>query len=209
MFKTNLGWNITLFLLLWCMGAFLFQHEASKIKNTIVRNSFSAVVYRACNLTHTIEKPIAVLSVSSENFFPLVLCNMPKHKILNVKKSDDPNNYWEKDKLKWLLWLKTPIIFFFFLLFNVFVVLFVSCYICVSYLPLTLIGYNWAMNKILNSNSTWKSTIDCVLLRLYSFLPKTALPTAQSSFTKSNYGTITAHHDAFAREKSLISLTSV
>ena len=75
------------------MGAFLCQHEASKITNIIVRNSFSAVVYRACNITHTIEKPIAALSVSSENFFPLVLCNMPVHKISNVKKSDDPNNY--------------------------------------------------------------------------------------------------------------------
>ena len=51
------------------MGAFLCQHEASKIKNTIVRNSFSAVLYTACNITHTIEKPIAALSVSSENFF--------------------------------------------------------------------------------------------------------------------------------------------
>ena len=81
------------------MGAFLCQHEASKIKNTIVRNSFSAVVYTACNITHTIEKPIAALSVSSENFFfPLVLCNMPVPKISNVKKSDDLNNYWEKDK---------------------------------------------------------------------------------------------------------------
>ena len=80
------------------MGAFLCQHEASKITNTIVRNSFSAVVYRACNITHTIEKPIAALSVSSENFFPLVLCNMLVDKISNVKKSDDPNNYWEKDK---------------------------------------------------------------------------------------------------------------
>ena len=51
------------------------QHKASKIKNTIVRNSFSAVhvVYTACNITHTNEKPIAALSVSSENFFPLVL----------------------------------------------------------------------------------------------------------------------------------------
>ena len=46
---------------------------ASKIKNTIVQNSFSAVVYTACNITHTIEKPIAALSVSSEFFFPLVL----------------------------------------------------------------------------------------------------------------------------------------
>ena len=55
------------------MGAFLCQHGASKIKNTIVRNSFSAVVYTACNITHTIEKPIAAPSVSSENFFPLVL----------------------------------------------------------------------------------------------------------------------------------------
>ena len=36
-----------------------------------------------------------------------------------------------------------------------------------------------------------------------------ALPTAQSSFTKSNDGTITAHHVPFAREKNLISLTSV
>ena len=50
-------------------GSFLCQHEASKIKNTIVRNSFSAVVYTACNITHTIEKPIAAPSVSSENFF--------------------------------------------------------------------------------------------------------------------------------------------
>ena len=80
------------------MGAFLCKHEASKITNTVVRNSFSAVVYRACNITHTIEKPIAALSVSSKNFFPLVLCNMPVHKISNVKKSDDPINYWEKDK---------------------------------------------------------------------------------------------------------------
>ena len=40
---------------------------------TIVRNSFSAVVYTACNITHTIEKRIAALSVSSENFFPLLL----------------------------------------------------------------------------------------------------------------------------------------
>ena len=90
------------------MGAFLCQHEASKITNTIVRNSFSAVVYRACNITHTIEKPIATLSVSFSFFFS-----------------------------------------FFFFFFFVFVVLFVSCYICVSYLPLTLIGYNRAMNKIL------------------------------------------------------------
>ena len=53
------------------MGAFLCQHEASKIKNTIAQNSFSAVVYTACNITHTIEKPIDhadALSVSSENF---------------------------------------------------------------------------------------------------------------------------------------------
>ena len=75
------------------MGAFLCQQEASKITNTVVRNPFSAIVYRACNITHTIEKPIAALSVSSENFFLLVLCNMPVHKISNVKKSDDPNNY--------------------------------------------------------------------------------------------------------------------
>ena len=108
------------------MGAVLCQHEASKIKNTIVRNSFSAVVYTACNITHTIENPIAALSVSSENFLPLVY-----------------------------------------------------------------------------------STIDCVLLRLYPLLTKTALPTAQSSFTKSNDGTVAAHHVPFAREKSLISLTSV
>ena len=106
------------------MGAFLCQHEALKIKNTIVRNAFSAIVYTACNFTHTIEKPIATLSVSSENFFPLVLHER-------------------------------------------------------------------------------------VLLRLYPLLPKTAFPTAQSSFTKSNDGTVTAHHVPFAREKSLISLTSV
>ena len=62
-----------LFHLLWRMGAFLRQHEASKIKNTIVRNSFSAVVYTACTITHTIEKNIAALFGSSENFFPLVL----------------------------------------------------------------------------------------------------------------------------------------
>ena len=55
------------------MGAFLCQHETSKIKKTVVRNSFSAVVYTACNITHAIEKPIAALSVSSEDFFPLLL----------------------------------------------------------------------------------------------------------------------------------------
>ena len=110
------------------MGAFLCQHGASKIKNTIVRNSFSAVVYTACNITHTIEKPIAAPSVSSENFFPLVL-----HE-------------------------RAPLIVY------------------------------------------------TVIIPLF---PKTALPTAQSSFKKSNDGTVTAHHVPFAREKSLISLTSV
>ena len=47
------------------MGAFLCQHEASKIKNAIARNSFSAVVYTACNITHIIKKKknIAALSV--------------------------------------------------------------------------------------------------------------------------------------------------
>ena len=99
------------------------------MKNTIVRNSFSAIVYTACNITHTIEKPIAALSVSSENFF-----------------------------------------------------------------------FRWFYMK---------STIDCVPLRLYPLLPKTALLTAQSSFTKSNDGTVTAHHVPLARDKSLISLTSV
>ena len=108
---------------------FCDKHETSKIKNTIVPNSISSVVYTACNITHTIEKPIAALSVSSENFFSVAF--------------------------------------------------------------------------------TWKSTIDCVLLRLYPLLPKTALPTAQSSFTKSNDGTVTAHHVPFARDKSLISLAPV
>ena len=76
MFKTNLDfanlclynemeWNIILFHLLWHIGAFLCQHEASKIKNTIVRNSFSAVVNTDWNITHTIEKHIAALSVNS------------------------------------------------------------------------------------------------------------------------------------------------
>ena len=97
-----------LFHLLWRMGAFLCQHEASKIKNTIVRNFFSAVVYTACNITHTIEKPIAVLSVSSENIF------------------------------------------------------------------------RWFYMK----EHHWLCTTE-----IYTLLPKTALPTAQSSFTKSNDGT--------------------
>ena len=84
MFKTNLDFaNLCLYneldgiscCFIFCeYGSFFFcQHEASKLKNTIVRNSFSVVVYTACNITHTIEKPIAALSVSSENFFPLVL----------------------------------------------------------------------------------------------------------------------------------------
>ena len=51
------------------MGAFLCQQEASKIKNKIVRNPFSAIVYTAYNITHTIEKPFAALSISSETFF--------------------------------------------------------------------------------------------------------------------------------------------
>ena len=94
------------------MGAFLCQHGASKIKNTIVRNSFSAVAYTACNITHTIEKPIAALFFQLRKLFLLVL-------------------------------------------------------------------------------------------------HERALPTAQSFFTKSNDGTVTAHYVPFAREKSLISLTSV
>ena len=61
------------FIMNWRMGATFCQDETSKIKNTIVRNSFSAVVYTACNITHTIAKPIVALSVSSENFFPLLL----------------------------------------------------------------------------------------------------------------------------------------
>ena len=79
MFKTNLDFaNLCLYdeldeisccFIFSRIGAFLCQHEASKIKITIVRNSFSAVVYIACNITHTIEKPIAALSDSSENFF--------------------------------------------------------------------------------------------------------------------------------------------
>ena len=32
-------------------------------------------------------------------------------------------------------------------------------------------------------------------------MPRTAFPTAQSSFTKSNGGTVTAHHVSFVREK--------
>ena len=51
----------------------LFCHKKIKIKNITVRNSFSAVVYTACNITHTIEEPIAALSVSLENVFPLLL----------------------------------------------------------------------------------------------------------------------------------------
>ena len=108
------------------MGAFLCQHETSKIKNTTVRNSFSAVVYTACNIAYTIEISIAALSVSSENCFPLLLHERA---------------------------------------------------------PLTV---------------------------YYSdYTPKTALPTAQLSFIKSNDGTVSAHHAPFAREKSLISLTPV
>ena len=44
-----------LFHLLWRMGAFLCQHEASKIKNTIVRNSFSAVVQCIYSLQHYVQ----------------------------------------------------------------------------------------------------------------------------------------------------------
>ena len=65
------------------------------------------------------------------------------------------------------------------------------------------------LRKLFSVGFTWKRTIDCVLLRLYTLLPKTALPTAQSSFTKSNDGTVTVHHVPFAREKSLNSLISV
>ena len=50
-------------------GSFFVSARGIKIKNTIVQNSFFAVVYTACNITHTIEKHIAALSVSSEIFF--------------------------------------------------------------------------------------------------------------------------------------------
>ena len=71
--------------------------------------------------------------------------------------------------LKWLLWLKTPISFIIIIiLFIVFVVLFVSCYICVSYLPLTVIGYNWAMNKILFYSMTMSSFLcEAVFLAVF------------------------------------------
>ena len=61
-----------LFHVLWRMGAFLCQHEASKIKNTIVWNSFSAVVYTA-GITHTIEKPLLRFLSAQKNVYPLVL----------------------------------------------------------------------------------------------------------------------------------------
>ena len=48
-----------------------------------------------------------------------------------------------------------------------------------------------------------------MLWSLYPFLPTMTLPTARSSFTKSDYGTISAHHVPLAREKSLISLIPV
>ena len=55
-------------------GSFFVSAQGIKIqKYTIVRNSFSAVVYTACKITHTIVKPIAALSDSSENFLPFVL----------------------------------------------------------------------------------------------------------------------------------------
>ena len=65
------------------------------------------------------------------------------------------------------------------------------------------------LRKLFSVAFTRKSTTDCVLLRLYPLLPKTALPTTQSSFTKSNDSTVTAHYVPFAREKSLTSLTPV
>ena len=113
--------------LLWRMGAVLFQHETSKIKNTIVRNSFSAVVYTACNITHTIEKPIAALSVSSDNFFH---CFYTKE------------HHW----------------------------------LCTTEIITPFAQNGTSLTK---------------------------------SLTKSNDGTVTAHHVPFAREKSLISLTPV
>ena len=112
------------------MGAFWYQHETSKIENTIIRNSFSAVVYTACNITHTIEKPIAALSVSSEKRLCFRCFYMKEHHCVCTTETIPP-------------------------------------------------------------------------------FAQTALLTAQSSFTKSNDGTITAHRVPFAREKSLISLTPV
>ena len=83
MFKTNLDFaNLCLYneldgiscCFIFCdiWELFCVSTRRHKIKNTIVRNYFSAVVYTACNITH-IENPIAALSVSSEIFFPLVL----------------------------------------------------------------------------------------------------------------------------------------
>ena len=62
------------------MGAFLCQHGASKITNTIVRNSFSAVVYRACNITHTIENPLLRFLSAQKTFFHwfYVICQCTK-----------------------------------------------------------------------------------------------------------------------------------
>ena len=50
--------------------------------NTIVRNSFSAVVYRACNITHTIEKkPLLRFLSAQKTFFRwfYVICQCTKY----------------------------------------------------------------------------------------------------------------------------------
>ena len=56
-----------LFHLLWRMGVFLCQHETSKIKNTIVRNSFSAAVYTACNIK--LHHPLLRFLSAQKTFF--------------------------------------------------------------------------------------------------------------------------------------------
>ena len=109
-------------------------------KIAIVRNYVSAVIQTACNITYTVEKPIAALFDSSENFF--FRC------------------FYMKEQLLFNLWI-----------------------------------------------SDYKFCILYFVPSLYPFLPKTVFPTAQSPLTKSNGGTVTAHHVSFAREKSLTSFT--
>ena len=86
MFKTNLDFaNLRLYneldeisrCFVFCdvWKLFCVSTRYQKLKNTIhsPKHSFSAVVYTACNITHTIDKPIVALSISSENLFPLLL----------------------------------------------------------------------------------------------------------------------------------------
>ena len=169
-------------------GSFFFvgtTHQKWKIQYS--ETFFSAVVYTACNITHTIEKPFAALSVSSENFFSVAFTWKSTFDCVLLWVYQNGTSFTKSND-------GTVIVHHVPFEIRYCYQKILECWHCRIFQE----TYRSRHDNYSKAFFTWKSPTDCVLLRLYPLLPKTALPTAQSSFTKSNDGTVTVHHVPFA-----------